>query len=99
MHDPTTLNRQGADVGTQYRSVIFYKNEEQKKAAESIIEELNNAKVYSSIVTTLEPFKTFYKAEDYHQNYFNTNPNQGYCVYVINPKVEKFRKEFKDKLK
>ena len=100
VHDPTTLNRQGADVGTQYRSVIFYKNEEQKKAAESIIEELNNAKVYSSIiVTTLEPFKTFYKAEDYHQNYYQNNKNQPYCEMVIQPKIEKFEKIFKDRLK
>ena len=100
VHDPTTLNRQGADVGTQYRSVIFYKNEEQKKAAESIISELNNAKVYSSkIVTTLEPFKTFYKAEDYHQNYYQNNKNQPYCEMVIQPKIEKFEKIFKDRLK
>jgi peptide methionine sulfoxide reductase msrA/msrB len=100
VHDPTTLNRQGADVGTQYRSVIFYKNEEQKKAAESIIAELNNAKVYSSkIVTTLEPFKAFYKAEDYHQNYYQKNKNQPYCEMVIQPKIEKFEKIFKDRLK
>ena len=100
VHDPTTLNRQGADVGTQYRSVIFYKNEEQKKAAESIIAELNNAKVYSGkIVTTLEPFKAFYKAEDYHQNYYQNNKNQPYCEMVIQPKIEKFEKIFKDRLK
>ena len=100
VHDPTTLNRQGADVGTQYRSVIFYKNEEQKKAAESIIEELNNAKVYNSkIVTTLEPFKAFYKAEDYHQNYYQNNKNQPYCEMVIQPKIKKFEKIFKDRLK
>jgi peptide methionine sulfoxide reductase msrA/msrB len=100
VHDPTTLNRQGADVGTQYRSVIFYKNEEQKKAAESIIAELNNAKVYSSkIVTTLEPFKAFYKAEDYHQNYYQNNKYQPYCEMVIQPKIEKFEKIFKDRLK
>lgn len=100
VHDPTTLNRQGADVGTQYRSVIFYKNEEQKKAAESIISELNNAKVYSSkIVTTLEPFKAFYKAEDYHQNYYKNNKNEPYCEMVIQPKIEKFEKIFKDRLK
>jgi peptide methionine sulfoxide reductase msrA/msrB len=100
VHDPTTLNRQGADVGTQYRSVIFYKNEEQKKAAESIIAELNNAKVYSGkIVTSLEPFKAFYKAEDYHQNYYQNNKNQPYCEMVIQPKIEKFEKIFKDRLK
>lgn len=100
VHDPTTLNRQGADVGTQYRSVIFYKNAEQKKAAENIITELNNAKVYDSpIVTKVEPFTKFYKAEDYHQNYYSNNKNQPYCKMVIQPKIEKFEKVFKDKLK
>jgi len=100
VHDPTTLNRQGADVGTQYRSVIFYKNDEQKKAAQSIIAELNKAKVYNNpIVTKLEPFKVFYKAEDYHQNYYANNKNQPYCKMVIQPKLEKFEKVFKDKLK
>jgi len=100
VHDPTTLNRQGADVGTQYRSVIFYKNEEQKKAAESIIADLNNANVYNSkIVTTLEPFKAFYKAKDYHQNYYQNNKTQPYCEMVIQPKLEKFEKIFKDRLK
>ncbi|QLC67540.1 peptide-methionine (S)-S-oxide reductase MsrA [Flavobacterium sp. LPB0248] len=100
VHDPTTLNRQGADVGTQYRSVIFYKNEEQKKAAQSIIADLNKAKVYNSpIVTKVEPFKVFYKAEDYHQNYYANNKNQPYCKMVIQPKIEKFEKVFKDKLK
>jgi len=100
VHDPTTLNRQGADVGTQYRSVIFYKNEEQKKAAQSIIAELNKAKAYSNpIVTKVEPFKAFYKAEDYHQNYYANNKNQPYCKMVIQPKIEKFEKVFKDKLK
>ena len=100
VHDPTTLNRQGGDVGTQYRSVIFYKNEEQKKAAESIIAELNTAKVYGSkIVTTLEPFKAFYKAKDYHQNYYENNKDQPYCQMVIQPKIEKFEKVFKDRLK
>jgi peptide-methionine (S)-S-oxide reductase len=100
VHDPTTLNRQGADVGTQYRSVIFYKNEEQKKAAQSIIAELNKAKVYDSpIVTKVEPFTKFYKAEDYHQNYYANNKSQPYCKMVIQPKLEKFEKVFKDKLK
>ena len=100
VHDPTTLNRQGADVGTQYRSVIFYKNAEQKKAAENIITELNKAKVYDSpIVTKIEPFTKFYKAEDYHQNYYSNNKNQPYCKMVIQPKIEKFEKVFKDKLK
>jgi len=100
VHDPTTLNRQGADVGTQYRSVIFYKDEAQKKAAESIIAELNTAKVYSTkIVTTLEPFKAFYKAKDYHQNYYENNKDQPYCQMVIQPKIEKFEKVFKARLK
>lgn len=100
VHDPTTLNRQGADVGTQYRSVIFYKDSEQKKAAENIIAELNKEKVYSNpIVTKVEPFKVFYKAEDYHQNYYANNKNQPYCKMVIQPKIEKFEKIFKNKLK
>lgn len=100
VHDPTTLNRQGGDVGTQYRSVIFYKNEEQKKAAQSIIEQLNSEKVYSNpIVTTLEPLNEFYKAADYHQNYYQSNKNQPYCQMVIQPKVEKFEKIFKDRMK
>ncbi|MFN3754408.1 bifunctional methionine sulfoxide reductase B/A protein [Flavobacterium sp.] len=99
VHDPTTLNRQGADVGTQYRSVIFYKNEEQKKAAESIIAELNKEVFNNKIVTTLEPFKAFYKAKDNHQNYYENNKNQPYCQMVIQPKLEKFEKVFKDRLK
>lgn len=100
VHDPTTLNRQGADKGTQYRSVIFYSNEEQKTDAQSIIAALKNAKVYQNpIVTTLEPFTKFYKAEDYHQNYYANNKNQPYCQMVIQPKIEKFEKVFKDKLK
>ena len=100
VHDPTTLNRQGTDIGTQYRSVIFYKNEEQKKAAQSIINELNKAKVYTSpIVTKVEPFTKFYKADDYHQNYYANNKNQPYCKMVIQPKIEKFEKVFKSKLK
>ncbi len=100
VHYPTTLNRQGADVGTQYRSVIFYSNAEQKKTAENIIADLNKAKVYNSpIVTKVELFKSFYKAEDYHQNYYANNKNQPYCKMVIQPKIEKFEKVFKDKLK
>lgn len=100
VHDPTTLNKQGADVGTQYRSVIFYKNADQKKAAQSIIAELNKAKVYDSqIVTKIEPFSKFYIAEDYHQNYYANNKNQPYCKMVIQPKIEKFEKVFKTKLK
>jgi peptide-methionine (S)-S-oxide reductase len=100
VHDPTTLNKQGADEGTQYRSVIFYKNEEQKLAAQSIIAALKKAKVYDSpIVTTLEPFTKFYKAEAYHQNYYQNNKNQPYCQMVIQPKIAKFEKIFKNRLK
>ncbi|MCV9931214.1 peptide-methionine (S)-S-oxide reductase MsrA [Flavobacterium sp. LS1R47] len=100
VHDPTTLNRQGADVGSQYRSVIFYKNEEQKNAANNIINALKKAKVYNDpIVTAVEPFTKFYKAEDYHQNYYDNNKNQPYCKMIIQPKIEKFEKVFKDKLK
>jgi methionine-S-sulfoxide reductase len=100
VHDPTTLNRQGADVGTQYRSVIFFKDENQKIAAQNIIAALKKAKVYDSpIVTTLEPFTQFYKAENYHQNYYQNNKNQPYCQMVIQPKIEKFEKVFKDQLK
>lgn len=100
VHDPTTLNRQGADVGTQYRSVIFYKDEEQKKAAKSIIDQLNAEKVYKNpIVTTLEPFTKFYEAEDYHQNYYENNKSAPYCQMVIQPKIEKFEKIFKARLK
>ena len=99
-HDPTTLNRQGADVGTQYRSIILYHSEEQKKQSEEIISELNGAGIYPNpIVTQVEPFKKFYEAEDYHQEYYENNPNQGYCRMVIQPKVEKFEKVFRDKLK
>jgi peptide-methionine (S)-S-oxide reductase len=100
VHDPTTLNRQGADEGPQYRSVIFYKNEEQKLAAQSIIAALKKAKVYDDpIVTTLEPFTKFYRAEDYHQNYYQNNKNQPYCRMVIQPKIAKFEKVFKNRLK
>ncbi|MBK6976653.1 MAG: peptide-methionine (S)-S-oxide reductase MsrA [Cytophagaceae bacterium] len=100
-HDPTTLNRQGADVGTQYRSAIFYHNPEQKEIAEKIIKDLDAAGAYDSkIVTKLEPFEVFYKAEDYHQDYFNQNADKNpYCQLVVRPKVEKFQKVFKDKLK
>lgn len=99
-HDPTTLNRQGADVGTQYRSVIFYHNPSQKQRAEHYKAELNKSKVWANpVVTAIEPFTNFYAAEDYHQNYYNNNPNQGYCRLVIQPKLEKFEKIFKAKLK
>jgi peptide-methionine (S)-S-oxide reductase len=100
VHNPTTLNRQGHDIGTQYRSVIFYKNDEQKKAAQKIIAELNKAKVYDMpIVTKVEPLTKFYKAEAYHQNYYSNNQSKPYCKMVIQPKLEKFEEVFKDKLK
>lgn len=100
VHDPTTLNRQGADIGTQYRSAIFYKDKEQKAAAQRIINELKNSQVFDDpIVTTLEPLTKFYKAEAYHQNYYQNNKNQPYCQMVIQPKVAKFEKVFKNKLK
>jgi peptide-methionine (S)-S-oxide reductase len=99
-HDPTTLNRQGNDVGTQYRSVIFYHTDQQRDQAAKRKKELNEAGVWDDpIVTEISPSTTFYKAEAYHQNYFRANPGQGYCQFVIRPKVEKFRKVFKDKLK
>ena len=100
VHDPTTLNKQGADVGTQYRSVIFYRNDHQRNIARSIIDELNNNHVYPSpIVTQLDAFTVFYKAEDYHQDYYNQNKEAPYCRIVIQPKLEKFEKVFKDRLK
>jgi peptide-methionine (S)-S-oxide reductase len=99
-HDPTTLNRQGADVGTQYRSVIFYHTDEQKKLAEHYKKKLDDNKVFDApIVTEIAPFSTFYKAEDYHQNYYNLNSSAPYCSYVIQPKLEKFKKVFSEKLK
>lgn len=99
-HDPTTLNRQGADVGTQYRSAIFYHNEEQKAAAEEIISQLTAEKVYDDpIVTEVTPMDVFYMAEDYHKNYYLNNKNQGYCRAVINPKLDKFMKKYGSKTK
>ncbi len=99
-HNPTTLNRQGNDIGTQYRSVIFYHNEEQRAKAEKYKAELNKSGAWDDpVVTTLEPFTRFYPAEDYHQNYYNNNTGQGYCQFVIRPKLEKFEKVFKSKLK
>ena len=99
-HDPTTLNRQGADEGTQYRSAIFYANAQQKSAAEKVIKEINAEKLYASpIVTEVTPYKNFYAAEDYHQNYYTKNPNEGYCQVVIAPKVVKFRKKYLQRLK
>ncbi len=98
-HDPTQLNRQGNDIGTQYRSVIFYHNENQKKIAEKYKIELDKSGAWDkSIVTEISPIVNFYKAEDYHQNYFNENGDQPYCQFVVQPKVEKFKKVFKDKL-
>ncbi len=99
-HDPTTLNRQGNDVGTQYRSAIFYHTEEQHLKAESYKKKLNDEQAWDKpVVTQIAPFKIFYKADDYHQNYYNENGDQPYCQFVIGPKVEKFKKVFKDKLK
>lgn len=99
-HDPTTLNRQGADVGTQYRSGVYYHNEEQKQKAIMYKNRLNESGVFDApIVTEIVAVNNYYKAEDYHQNYFANNPEQGYCSYVIKPKLEKFRKIFADRLK
>jgi peptide-methionine (S)-S-oxide reductase len=99
-HDPTTLNRQGNDVGTQYRSAIFYHSEKQKETAEKVIDLFDREKVYDKpIVTEVTVFDKFYVAEDYHVNYYNRNKGQGYCQFIIAPKLEKFRKVFKDQLK
>ena len=100
IHDPTTLNRQGADVGTQYRSAIFYHTPEQKRIAEETINELNEAHIWDAeIVTKVEPLAEFYIAEDYHQEYFQRNPYQPYCQMVVAPKVAKFRQHYLQKLK
>jgi peptide-methionine (S)-S-oxide reductase len=99
-HDPTTLNKQGADEGTQYRSVVFYHNEMQKKIAEEYKVQLDKSGTYKNpVVTEISPFTTFYPAEEYHQNYYALNPSQGYCQYVIRPKIEKFNKQYADRLK
>ena len=99
-HDPTTLNRQGNDVGSQYRSVIFYHDDEQKHLAEKYKEDLNASGAWKDpIVTEIVSLTVFYKAEDYHQNYYENNPNQGYCAFIITPKLEKFEKVFKEKIK
>jgi len=99
-HDPTQLNRQGNDVGTQYRSVIFFHNDEQRQKAEEYKKKLNDEHAYgSSVVTEIAPASTFYKAEDYHQNYYNQNGDQPYCQFVVKPKLDKFRKVFAGKLK
>ena len=100
MHDPTSLDRQGADVGTQYRSVIYYHSEEQRKVAEEVIAEMNETNVFNlPIVTKLEPFTEFYEAEDYHVNYYNRNKEQGYSRFVIEPKLRKVEKEFNKRIK
>ena len=99
-HDPTTLNRQGADIGTQYRSVIFFHTDSQKNLAEEYKKKLDEAGAFDQpIVTEISPFTVFYAAEDYHQNYYNLNGSAPYCSYVIQPKLEKFKKVFKEKLK
>jgi peptide-methionine (S)-S-oxide reductase len=100
IHDPTTLNRQGADIGTQYRSAIFYHTPEQKETAEQVIREFGDARVWDNpIVTEVAPFEVFYPAEDYHQEYYQRNPGQPYCQVVIAPKVTKFRKQYLEQLK
>ena len=100
VHDPTTLNRQGADIGTQYRSAIFYHNDDQKELANNMIEKLNKENIYNNkIVTKVSPMISFFRAEEYHQGYFNKNPDAGYCSIVIQPKMKKFRDEFSTYLK
>jgi peptide-methionine (S)-S-oxide reductase len=100
IHDPTTLNRQGADVGTQYRSVIFYRDSRQRETAEQVIKQIETSGVWKRpIVTQLVAFKAFYKAEDYHQDYFKKNPGQPYCQVVIAPKIAKMRKQYHERLK
>ncbi len=100
MHDPTTLNRQGNDVGEQYRSVIFYQGEEQRRTAEAVIRELTEEKAFDKpIVTAIEPATTFYPAEDYHQNYLANNPMQPYCMFVVTPKVQKIREKYAKRVK
>ncbi len=99
-HDPTTLNRQGADVGPQYRSLILYHSADQRKIAQQVMQELEAEGIWSSpIVTQLEPYDEFFPAEDYHQDYYQKNPNAGYCMAVITPKMAKFRKRFSERLK
>jgi len=99
-HDPTTLNRQGADVGTQYRSIVLYHDEQQRLLSDQIIQQLDSESIWNDpIVTAVEPFEQFYSAEAYHQEYYENNPNMGYCRVVITPKLEKFEKVFREKLK
>jgi len=100
MHDPTTLNRQGNDVGTRYRSIILYHNQNQKQTAEQVIKDITKEKIWNDpIVTQIEPYQTFYKAEDYHQEYYKNNPEQPYCRIIIAPKIAKLRKQYFEKLK
>src|SRR5487761_1813540 len=100
VHDPTTLNRQGNDVGTQYRSAIFYHDQEQKETAEQVMKAVSDEKIWGGpLVTELVPFTAFYPAEAYHKDYFKRNPNQGYCQVIIAPKVSKFRKHYLNMLK
>lgn len=100
VHDPTSINRQGADVGTQYRSIILFHDDEQKKLSEETLKKLDESGAWNSpIVTKIEKFKKFYPAENYHQNYYELNPNNSYCSYVISPKIDKFKKAFSDILK
>jgi len=100
VHDPTTLNRQGPDVGTQYRSAIFYRSDEQKKVADEVMRDVEASRIWNApLVTKLEPFKAFYKAEDYHQSYYANNSNQPYCRVIIAPKVAKFREKYRARLK
>jgi peptide-methionine (S)-S-oxide reductase len=100
IHDPTTMNRQGADAGTQYRSAVYFHSSEQKMIAEKVIKEINASGIWDApVVTEVAPFRVFYKAEDYHQDYYKNNPEQMYCQVVIAPKVSKFRKQFMDRLK
>ena len=99
-HDPTTLNRQGNDVGTQYRSVIYYHDDTQRQLAEKYKQKLNDAQAFPDpVVTEISPLEVFYPAEEYHQNYYNNNPGQGYCSFVIRPKVDKFKQVFGDRMK
>jgi len=100
VHDPTTLNRQGADVGTQYRSAVFFHDDSQKAVAEKAIATLTEEQIWPNpVVTEIAPFDKFFRAEDHHQDYYRNNKNQGYCQVVINPKLDKFRKEFAARLK
>jgi peptide-methionine (S)-S-oxide reductase len=99
-HDPTTLNRQGADVGTQYRSGIYFSNPVQEELAKSMVNQFNRDQLFGkTVVTEIQPLENYFPAENYHQNYFEQHPNQGYCAWVVGPKVEKFRKTFQELLK